>query len=136
MQLVLFVHLISWRWECIKEICILLFDWNLITTGKRSWFIFQHGQGFIKRQLIYLIDIFQDNYNIVRDRFETDSVNVMKNRSLVAKKQVNFNIHQLGSVNQKTMKIVTRNNNTEIVRKPSWFVTNSWETWWLGKVLG
>ena len=38
-------------------------------------------------QLIYRIDIFEDNYNIVRDRFETDSVNVMKNRSLVAKKQ-------------------------------------------------
>ena len=41
-------------------------------------------------QLIYLIDIFQDNYNIVRDRFETDSVNVMKNRPLVAKKQRKF----------------------------------------------
>ena len=38
-------------------------------------------------QLIYSIDIFEDNYNIVRDRFETDSVNVMKNRPLVAKKQ-------------------------------------------------
>ena len=37
--------------------------------------------------LIYPIDIFEDNYNIVRDRFETDSVNVMKNRLLVAKKQ-------------------------------------------------
>ena len=41
-------------------------------------------------QLIYLIDIFQDDYNIVRDHFETDSVNVMKNRSLVAKKQREF----------------------------------------------
>ena len=29
-------------------------------------------------ELIYFIDIFQDNYNILRDRFETDSVNVMK----------------------------------------------------------
>ena len=38
-------------------------------------------------QLIYPVDIFEDNYNIVRDRFETDSVNVMKNRPLVAKKQ-------------------------------------------------
>ena len=38
-------------------------------------------------QLIYPTDIFEDNYNIVRDRFETDSVNVMKNRPLVAKKQ-------------------------------------------------
>ena len=41
-------------------------------------------------QLTYLTDIFQDNYNIARDRFETDSVIVMKNRSLVAKKQRKF----------------------------------------------
>ena len=41
-------------------------------------------------QLIYLIDIFEDNYNIVRDCFETDSVNVMKNRPLAAKKQKKF----------------------------------------------
>ena len=41
-------------------------------------------------QLISLADIFEDNYNIVRDRFETDSVNVMKNRPLVAKKQRKF----------------------------------------------
>ena len=38
-------------------------------------------------QLVYPIDIFEDNYNIVRDRFQTDSVNVMKRRPLVAKKQ-------------------------------------------------
>ena len=38
-------------------------------------------------QLIYRIGIFEDNFNIVRDRFETDSVNEMKNRPLVAKKQ-------------------------------------------------
>ena len=38
-------------------------------------------------KLIYLIDIFEDNYNIVQDRFETDSVNLMKNWLLVAKKQ-------------------------------------------------
>ena len=41
-------------------------------------------------QLIYLIDIFVDNYNIVRDRFETDSVNVTKIRPVVAKKQRKF----------------------------------------------
>ena len=29
-------------------------------------------------QLVYLIDIFQDNLEIVRDRFKTESVNVMK----------------------------------------------------------
>ena len=41
-------------------------------------------------QLIYLIDIFEDNYNIVRNCFETDSANVMKNRPPVAKKQRKF----------------------------------------------
>ena len=41
-------------------------------------------------QLIYLIDIFQDDYNILRDRFETDSVDLMKNGLLVAKKQSKF----------------------------------------------
>ena len=41
-------------------------------------------------QLIYLIGIFEDNCNIVHDRFETDSVNVMKNGSLVAKKERKF----------------------------------------------
>ena len=41
-------------------------------------------------QLIYPIDIFEDNNNIVRDRFETDSVNVMKNRPLAAKNQRKF----------------------------------------------
>ena len=41
-------------------------------------------------ELIYLIDIFEDNYNNLRDRFETDSTNMMKNRPLVAKKQRKF----------------------------------------------
>ena len=44
----------------------------------------------MKMQLIYLIYIFQDNYNIVRDRFEADSVNVMQNRPFVAKKRRKF----------------------------------------------
>ena len=42
------------------------------------------------QQLIYLADIFEDNYNIVRDLFETESVNVMNYMSLVAKKQRKF----------------------------------------------
>ena len=46
---------------------------------------------------MYLIDIFKDNYNIVRDRFETDSVNMMKNKPLVAKKQRKF-LHILASL--------------------------------------
>ena len=41
-------------------------------------------------QLIYLIDIFDGNYNIVRDCLEIDSVNVMKNTTLIAKKQSKF----------------------------------------------
>ena len=41
-------------------------------------------------QLIYLADTFEDNYNILRDRFETESVNVIKYMSLVAKKQRKF----------------------------------------------
>ena len=41
-------------------------------------------------QLIYLADIFEDNYNILRDRFETESAKVMKYMSLVAKKQRTF----------------------------------------------
>ena len=43
-------------------------------------------------QLIYSADIFEDNNNIVCDRFETELVNVMKYMSLVAKKQRKFNI--------------------------------------------
>ena len=43
-------------------------------------------------QLIYLIDNFEDNYNIVivDDRFGTDSVNAMKHRPLDGKKQRKF----------------------------------------------
>ena len=41
-------------------------------------------------QLIYLVDTFEANYNILRDRFETESVNVMKYMSLVAKKLRKF----------------------------------------------
>ena len=45
-------------------------------------------------QLVYLIDIFENNYNIVRDRFKADSVKVMKNRPLVAKKHKgNYSIY-------------------------------------------
>ena len=76
-------------------------------------------------QLIYPVDIFEDNYNIVRDLFETDSVNVMKNRPLVAKKQIKFQYILAWLSLSKTMKTVTRNNNTPNVRKPYWFVTNS-----------
>ena len=54
-----------------------------MTTGKRSWFNFQHGKDFIEEMLlIYIINISEDNYNIVRDGFKTDSVNVMKDLSI------------------------------------------------------
>ena len=42
----------------------------------------QKGEKISKKFTIITFD-----YNIVRDRFETDSVNVRKNRPLVAKKQ-------------------------------------------------
>ena len=62
--------------------------------GKRSSFIFQHGKCFIEMQLVYLIVILESIYNIVHDLFETGSVNVMKNRPLVAKiYKGNFNIY-------------------------------------------
>ena len=41
-------------------------------------------------QIISHIDIFEENFKIVPDRFEIDSVNVMKNRLLVVKKQRKF----------------------------------------------
>ena len=41
-------------------------------------------------QLIYLIEIFEVNYSIAHDYFETDSVNVMKIRRLAAKRQRKF----------------------------------------------
>ena len=44
-------------------------------------------------QLGYLSDIFEDNHNIVRDSFETDSVNVMKNKRLVTKKYKEISIY-------------------------------------------
>ena len=77
-------------------------------------------------QLIYPIDIFEDNYNIVRVRFEKDSVNVMKNRPLVAKKQRKSQcILAWLSLSEDHENQKTRNNNTQNVRKPFWFVTNS-----------
>ena len=76
-------------------------------------------------QLICIIYISGDIYNIARDRFETNSVNVMKDRPVIAKKQeISVGIYQLDSVYQKTTKIFTRNKNTQNVCKPSWFVTN------------
>ena len=76
-------------------------------------------------QLIYLIDIFEDNYNIVRDRFETNSVNVLEKRPLVAKKQRKFQYILACLSLSENHEIVIRNNNTQNVRKLYWFVTNS-----------
>ena len=41
-------------------------------------------------QLIYLPDTFEHDFNILRDCFQAESVNVMKYMSLVAKKQRKF----------------------------------------------
>ena len=47
-------------------------------------------------QLVYLVDIFEDNHNVVRDRFETYSVmknrlkNMMKNRLLLQRSTSKF----------------------------------------------
>ena len=49
--------------------------------------IFLKGKVFIEMQLIYLVDIFENNSNIVHDLFKTESVNVMKYMSFVVKKQ-------------------------------------------------
>ena len=50
-----------------------------MATDKRSWFIFQHWKSFIEMKLVYLVDIFENNHNIVRDRVETQSAKAMKN---------------------------------------------------------
>ena len=78
-------------------------------------------------QLVYFIDIFEGSYKIERDRFATDSVNVIKNRPLAAKEtQGNFNTYQPAEPqpHQKTMESCIRNNNTQNFRKPYWFVRN------------
>ena len=84
-QLVLFVYLIQWRNARKYQR-----DLHLIIQLNLDNYWWKKLVYFIEMQLIYLIDIFEDNYNIVRDRFETDSINVMKNRPLVAKKQRKF----------------------------------------------
>ena len=76
-------------------------------------------------QLVYFDYIFENNHKTVRDRFVTDLVNVMKNRPLVAKKHKEISIYiSLTQQHQKTVKIFTRNNNTQNFHNPCWFVTN------------
>ena len=41
-------------------------------------------------QFTFIIDIFEDNHNIDRDHFQTNSVNVMKNRLVVVKNTRKF----------------------------------------------
>ena len=102
------VSLVKWRRGFTHLTCkIFLGGISFMLTEFLLWFheneIFKRGRVcakllklkleldyFIEMQLIYLIDIFEDNYNIARDCFETDSVNVMKNRPLVPKKQRKF----------------------------------------------
>ena len=66
---------------------------------KKGWFMFHYRNSFIEMQSDYFINIFEDNHNIVRDRFVTDLVHMTNNRPLVAKKYKElFNICQLGTV--------------------------------------
>ena len=51
------------------------------------------GKVLLKFSLVYLIDTFEDNHNIICDRFKIDSVNVTKNRLFVAKKQKEISIY-------------------------------------------
>ena len=44
-------------------------------------------------QLIYLIDIFEDNFNIARNRFETDFLKVKKNRPPCCKETKEISIY-------------------------------------------
>ena len=75
-------------------------------------------------QLIYLANIFEDNYNIVRDRFETGSVNVIKYMSLVAKKQRKFQYISLAQPIRQAWELLL---GTKILRS---FVSHAglWET--------
>ena len=87
------------------------------------------GKVSLKLQLVYFIDIFKDNHNIVRDRFVTDSVNVMKNRPFFAKKHKEISTHiNVTQFDQIHMEIVTRNNNAQNFHMPYWLVTNCGKT--------
>ena len=70
-------------------------------------------------QLVDFMDIFEDNNNLVRDRFEAGLVNVVKNRPLVAKKHEEILLYiNLDQSHQKVMECVSRSNNTQIFRVP------------------
>ena len=88
MQLVLFVYLIQWRNARNYQR-----DLHLIIQLNLDNYWWKKLVYFIEMQLIYLIDIFEDNYNIVRDSFEIDSTNVMKIGCLLQRNKGNFSIH-------------------------------------------
>ena len=57
--------------------------------------------------------------NIVRDRFETDSVNVIKDKLVVAKKHKEISVYiNLAQSQRKNMKVVIRKINTQNFRNP------------------
>ena len=84
-----------------KETLPQVFSSEFCETSKNTIFT-EHlwTTGSIEMHLVYFFDIFEDDHNIVLDRFETDSVNVMKNRPLGAKKhkEISIYIYQLKSV--------------------------------------
>ena len=60
------------------------------------------------------------------DSFVTDSVNGMKIWPLVAKKlkKISVYINLAQPHHQKSMEIITRNNNAQNIRKPNWLDRN------------
>ena len=136
-QHVLFVYFIYWRKgrECQRHLDLII-RFKLVNYWWKVYIYFSTSKKFYWNAVIYLTDIFEDNHNIICDHFEIHSVNIMKNRPFVPKthKEISMYISLIHS-HQKTMKIVTRNNNTQNVCKPNWFVGNCWETWRHEKVL-
>ena len=77
--------------------------------------------------LVYLTDIIEDHHNILHNCFKTDSVTMMKNRPLIAKKRKKVWIYtNLIQSCQKTMENVTRNSNAQNIGRPFWFLTNQY----------
>ena len=73
-------------------------------------------------QLVYFIDILEDDHKKRLGGFVTGSVNVMKT---LQNKNKNFSVYiNLAQSHQKAMEIFTTNTNTQNFRMSSWFVTN------------
>ena len=69
------------------------------------------------------LPFFEDNHNIARNRFETDSANAMKNSFLVVKKHKEISMN-ISLAQSQTLEIITRKNNTSNFRKSYWFTAS------------